>query len=306
MAFSQNIYFDTSVWGHVTEARDRDRLIRALRRRRQIPRASVISVGQILLARDLDKRDSLCKTVRALNGKRQVLERPFDIAKAAASAFLQGERALCIKESAAARSFYDALSNPRNAPVQQVQQWLDNMDSNLQRFIQVIKPPLKDNITQYLAPAVLDREDFLSAVCRFSTAQDLGLSPDQMRELCHASDVWRALAATLAYIIQLSVTHAPKGRKKNGLGRKKRPDGADIWQIVYLGCVEVFVTGDQWMLEAAIQVSRLLKHPRCTIYSFDFLNALREFASSDASDRRICSVCGIPTGQSQGGHAIVR
>ena len=118
MALTQNIYFDTSVWGHLTAAPDRDRLINALKRRRQIPRASVISVGEILMTPDLDIRECLCQTVRALHGTRQVLERPFDIAKAAASAFLKGNKTLRIKESGPARSFYDALSEPRNAPIQ--------------------------------------------------------------------------------------------------------------------------------------------------------------------------------------------
>jgi hypothetical protein len=305
MADLQNIYFDTSVWGHLTDALDRESLIDLLKRKRQIPRASVISVAQILLTPDLEKRDFLCETVRALHGERQVLERPLDIAKVAASAFLHGERTLCIKESGPARSFYDALSDPRNAPVHQVKQWVDNMDFNLQKFIQAVKPPFKDNITNYLSPKVLGRDDFVRALCKFSAAQDLDLSPDQMRGLCHFSDVWRALGATLAYIIHLSASHAPKKRKMHGQGIK-RPDGADIWQIVYLGCVQVFVTGDRWMLQAATRVSRLLKHPRCTIYSFDFLKALREFTSGKTSNRRICSVCGISRRQSRGGHAIVR
>jgi hypothetical protein len=305
MAFCQNIYFDTSVWGHLTEAPDRDTLILALRRRRQVPRASVISVAEILLTPDLTTRESLCETVRALHGEQQVLERPFDIAKAAASAFLQGQKTLCIKESAPAKSFYDALSDPRHAPVEQIKQWIENMNSNMESFLQGIKPPLRDAATNYLKPEVLERDDFLSDLCKFQTAQELGLSVPQMRELCHSSDMWRSLGATLAYIIQLSTAHAPKRRKINSK-RAKRPDGADIWQIAYLGCVQVFITGDRWLLEAATEVSRLLKHQRCTIYSFEFLNALRKFASGRPSKRGICSVCGIARGQSKGGHAVGR
>jgi hypothetical protein len=301
----QKMYFDTSVWGHITDAPDRDALIRSLKRRRQTPLASVISVAQILLTPDLNKRTSLCGTILTLHGDRQVLERPLELAETAASAFLRGERTLCIKESAPAKSFYDALSDPRNAPIEKIKPWIENMDSKLERFIHEIRPPLKEEATDFLTPEVLERGDFLAALCRLPTAQRVRLSTDRLRALCRSSDVWRALAGTLAYIIQLSITHAPKKRKKDGK-RTERPDGADIWQIVYLGCVPVFVTGDQWMLEAATQVSRLLKYPRCTISSFDFFKALRRFASGKPFPRGICPVCGIPTGQLQGGHAVAK
>ena len=300
----QRIYFDTSVWNHIADAHDRDSLIRFLKRRRQIPLASVISVAEILVTPDLSKRDSLCETVRALHGEQQVLEQPLHIAKAAAGAFLRAERTLCIEETESARSFYAALSDPRNAPVEQVKQWKDNMDSRLQRFIEDIKPPLKDNMTNYLSPEVLEREDFLAVLCKFPTAEQLGLSIDQMRGLCHASDLWRALGATLAYTIQLSTTHAPKRRKKNGQ-RMKRPGGADIWQTVYLGCVEVFVSGDQWMLEAAAQISHLLKWPRCTLHTREFIDGLRKSSSPGGlTGTRICHVCGIPRYPVRGRHAI--
>jgi hypothetical protein len=81
------------------------------------------------------------------------------------------------------------------------------------------------------------------------------------------SDIWRALAATLAYIINLSTTHSPKYRKK-----KKRPGGPDLWQAVYLGAVEVFVTSDTRLLEAVSEISPLLKYPRCAVHTNDFLN----------------------------------
>lgn len=305
MSGFQRIYFDTSTWNDITDALDRDILIRLLERRRQIPRASVISVAEILLTPDLNVRDSLCKTVRALCGQQQVLEQPLEIAKAVASAFLQGKRPLLI-ESAAARSFYDALYDPRNAPVEKVKQWKSDLDSRFENFIQQIRPPVKDAVTNYLSLEFLERQDFLQILGKFPKLQELGLSIDQMCDLCRASNVWRALAATLAYIIHLSASHAPRKKRKNGKSMR-RPNGADMWQTVYLGCVQVFVTGDRWMLEAATEVSRLLKWPRCTLHSDEFLNALRELSSTGAvAGTSICSVCGIPGSPARGGHAVVK
>jgi hypothetical protein len=64
-----------------------------------------------------------------------------------------------------------------------------------------------------------------------------------MRTICAKSDVWKALAAMLAYMIKPSTTHAPKNKK-----RRPQPPGArDLWQAPYLGVVEVFVTDDELM-----------------------------------------------------------
>jgi hypothetical protein len=299
----QRVYFETSAWNHLANAPDRDSLVRLLKRRRQVPLASVLSVAEILLTSDPARKQVLCRTVRTLHGDRQVLEQPLDIARAAASAFLQGQSAICIEESGPARSFYEALWHPHLASVQEVKQWIDDMHSRLEAFIQGMKPPLKDDATNYLAPEILERGDFLSGLCRFRPAQDLGLSADQMRALCRASDVWRALGATVAYVVQLSAAHAAKARKRSAK-RTKRPGGPDIWQIVYLGCVEVFVTGDDWLLEAATKVSCLLNRPRCTIHSIDFLRGLRDFSSiGGAAKGSICPACGIPTGQGTSRHA---
>ena len=175
----------------------------------------------------------------------------------------------------------------------------------MESFIQAIKPPSKDSVTSYLSADVLERVDFLSVLCKLRPAQELGLSIEQMRDLCHASDIWRVLAATLAYIIQLSTTHAPKSKKKDKK-RSQRPDGPDIWQIVYLGCVQVFVTGDCWLLEAATEVSCLLKYPRCTMHSLDFIEGLRECSTlAKAGRSSICRVCALPMGQASGRHAVL-
>jgi hypothetical protein len=304
-SFLQNIYFDTSVWGHLTDAADRDMLVRILEQRGQVPRPSVISVGEILLTPDMNKRKAVCQTVRDLNGTRQVYERPFDIAKSAAIAFRNGSNELTITETRAARSFYEALCTPEHAPVLQVKAWLDNMNIKLEKFIEGIRPPLKDPATRYLRPDVLDRDDFLSCISKFPTAQELGLTVPELRQLCHASDIWRAIEGTLAYVIELSTTHAPRRRKAQGT-RTDRPDAADIWQIAYLGCVEAFVSGDVWHLNAAIEISRLLNHPRCIIFDSEFFNGLRKFASGKPFRHGICPVCGFDLQLSRGTHAVLK
>jgi hypothetical protein len=51
-------------------------------------------------------------------------------------------------------------------------------------------------------------------------------------------------------MIELSAKHVTKS--KHG---KKRPGGPDLWQTVYLGVSEIFVTGDEGLIEAASSVS---------------------------------------------------
>jgi len=83
------------------------------------------------------------------------------------------------------------------------------------------------------------------------------------------------LQATLACMIQLSTTHAPKNKKG-----KKRPGGADLWQAVYLGVVEIFVARDERMLEAVAGVSALLPYPRRIVHLRDFLLGLEGLLST--------------------------
>jgi len=149
------------------------------------------------------------------------------------------------------------------------------MNGNAKRFIEEIKPDGRDVVTNYLYPEVLDREDFLRLLSQFPPAKELGLTVPQIRTVCQNSDIWRALRATLACMIQLSVTHAPKNRKG-----KKRPGGADLWQAVYLGVTELFVARDERMLEAAAGVSALLPYPRHIMHTRDFLS---EFGAAVAA-----------------------
>jgi hypothetical protein len=143
------------------------------------------------------------------------------------------------------------------------------MRDNMERFIQEIRPEQRDATTNYLVPGVLEREDFLRLLSQFPPARDLDLSVSQIRDICRKSDIWKALRATLACMIELSTTHAPK--KRNG---KKRPGGADLWQAVYLGVAELFVAGDERMLEAVAGVSGLLPYPRRIVKTRDFLSGL--------------------------------
>jgi hypothetical protein len=134
--------------------------------------------------------------------------------------------------------------------------------------INLLRGP-KTGVHYNLSPEVLGRDDFLKLLCKLPAAIELGVSVAQMRIICGASDVWNALGATLAYIIQLSTTHAPKN--KNG---KKRPGAQDLWQAPYLGVVEVFVTSDGPMLEAVSKISALLRHPRSVVCTKDFFERL--------------------------------
>jgi len=110
-------------------------------------------------------------------------------------------------------------------------------------------------------PEVVGNDAFLKILCQLQPARELGVSLSQMQAIYEKSDVWKALGATLAYMIKPSTTHAPKNKKG-----KQLPDAQDLWQAPYLGVVEVFVTGDRWMLDAINEISRvaLFRYLRCT------------------------------------------
>ena len=95
------------------------------------------------------------------------------------------------------------------------------------------------------------------------------MSVTQMRTICERSDVWKALRATLAFIIELSTTHTPRNRKGH-----KRPGAEDLWQAPYLGVVEVFVTSDHWMHEAISKIAEFLPHRRRVLLASEFIERL--------------------------------
>ena len=140
----------------------------------------------------------------------------------------------------------------------------------MKRFIQESRPQQPDLTTCYLSPQVLAREDFLKLLCELPAAKELGVSVSQMRTIGEKSDVWKALGATLAYIIGRSTTHASKNIK-----RRKRPGAGDLWQAPYLGVVEVFVTNDGPMLADIRKISAMLPHPRCVVCTKTFLEGLQ-------------------------------
>jgi hypothetical protein len=98
-------------------------------------------------------------------------------------------------------------------------------------------------------------------------------------------DVWRALAGTLGYIVTQAMGHSPMRQR----GRK-RPGGPDMWQAVYLGVAEAFVSSDVRLLEAAREVSSTFEYPRCVVSTDDFLDRI---ATRDMKLR--CTVCGSST-----------
>ncbi len=97
---------------------------------------------------------------------------------------------------------------------------------------------------------MLDRDDFLTLLLKLPNIGSLGLSVSDVRTLCDKTTVWSAAAATLGYMIELSTTHAPKSK-----GKRKRPGAADLWQAVYLGTVEIFVSSDRWLADGLARIS---------------------------------------------------
>jgi hypothetical protein len=135
---------------------------------------------------------------------------------------------------------------------------------------------------------VLDRDDFLGLLLRYPNIGSLDLSVSDIRALCDKTDVWRAAAATLGYMIELSTKHAPEKRRK-----KKRPGAADLWQAVYLGTVEIFVTSDTWLLEGTARISSCMQHPRCIADSDAFLEGITRWSARGPLG---CWLCGCQTG----------
>lgn len=266
------VYFDTSAWDRLAKDCNRDQVIRSIQRKKFRVLASVISVGEVLRTPDLKQRQLTCSTMCALHGDGPVLDHPLALARAAAQAVLKGDGDFLLPESGPARSLRVCMSDPTAPPTREITGWLSNMNGNVESFIEEIKPDERDALTNYLSPEVLEREDFVRLLSQFPPVKELALTVPQIHTACQKSDIWKALRATLACMIQLSTTHAPKNKKG-----KKRPGGADLWQAVYLGVVELFAASDQRMLESVAGVSELLPCPRRILDTQDFL---REFGTA--------------------------
>jgi hypothetical protein len=194
-------------------------------------------------------------------------------------AFKNGDNYYDMSSSGSGTTLYEALCGSTQPPTREISEWLLNMDGQFDKFIEQIKPSTPDP-QPYTRREVLQRDDFLDLLVMFPAATDCGLSRHDMRTLVAASDIWMALAGTLAYSIGLATGHVPKKQRK-----KKRTGGPDVWQLVYLGIAEVFVSGDTNLLAAASAVSKLLKNPRCVVPPQDFL------AGVTASSSSSCPVC---------------
>jgi hypothetical protein len=265
------VYFDTSSWNDLAKHRDPEHLVQLIQRSNIRVLASVISVGEVLRTPTEDLRQKTCLVMRTLHGDGPLLERSFnELAHAAARGVLQGQEDFPLPETGPGKYLRACMSDATQPPpTDEIWGWLCNMRDQMELFIQEIKPPQRDLTMCYLSPEVIFREDFLKCLCQFPPAQELGLSVPQMRSICEKSDVWKALGATLAYIIGISTTHAPKNIKG-----PRRPGAEDLWQAPYLGVVEIFVTSDGPMLEAISRISTLLPHPRRVVCTEEFLEPL--------------------------------
>jgi hypothetical protein len=298
----RTVYFDTSAWDCLSKDEDRERITEVMKRSRIVVLASVISAAEVLRTSDVERRRSTCAIMRKLHGEGPLLERHHELALAAAEAFIRGEKDITLPRTDSGRALYSHLLDPASPPNEDIRRWLQNMNDNLNRFVDQVKPNQPDSETRYCTPEVLEREDFLQILCELPPTKHLNLSTSQMRELCDGSDIWKALAATLGYMIELSTTHAPKSK----LG-KKRPGGPDLWQAVYVGVSEVFVTGDEGLLEAASRVSACLRYPRCVISREDFISGILrrgdEAVGTQDGATNNCRVCGCILPSHAGMHA---
>ena len=264
-----DVYFDTSTWNHLEDHGERDKLIRLTQQRKQRVAASVISVGEVLRIRDDLRRQRICSTMRTLHGCAPLLERPFDVARAAAQAVLQGQEDFPLPRTGSGDYLLHCMSDPTELrPTDEIWKWLRNMDESWTEFkaelnLLSLEPELD------VLPDVVGSEALLKSLCRLRPAEELGVSVSQMHAIYGKSDVWKGLGAMLAYMIKPSTTHAPNYRK-----HKKLPGARDLWQAPYLGVVEGFVTGDELMLDAISEISSvaLFRYPRFTESSDSFFD----------------------------------
>jgi hypothetical protein len=198
LANRRKVYFDTSAWDYVSKHARREEVIYAIRQSGAIVLASVISAAEALRTRDPRLRRTICSAILELHGEGHILERPQDLTVAAAEAFLRGEKDVTLPRTDSGEAIYTHLLNPTLPPRKELWDWLHNMDNNLNRFIEKTKPQRRDVRIRYCSPKVLEREDFLRILCEVPPTRHLKLSISQMRDLCQASDLWKAQAAALA------------------------------------------------------------------------------------------------------------
>lgn len=279
----QLAYFDTSAWNHLADHPASEAIVAELQHRRVLVLASVISAGEILRTPAADRLERLRCLMLRLHGDRALLERPMTLAAEAARAFLRSEKDFLLPQSGPGRSLLEFLHRPDDADSPAIAAWLQNLERNHEKFLADVKPERPNRDTPYYSPEVTRQESFLKLLSTVPAAQELGLSMAQVADLITRVDIWRALAGTLGYIITQAMAHSPR---QGG----KRPGGADMWQVVYLGVTEAFVSSDVRLLKAAREVSCTLPYPRCVVSTCDFLKGI---AAWDMTPQ--CPVCGSST-----------
>jgi hypothetical protein len=285
-------YFDASAWSDLARDSRCDAIVAGLRRRQVRVLASVISAGEILKTPDRGLRGRLCSVMLALHGDGPLLERPMTLVASAATACLKGESDFVLPLSEPGQSILALLHEP-NETDQQVADWIHNLDEKYQQFLAQAKPEQPNMTTRYYSAEILRSDPFLRLLASCPAALQLDLSTAQVAHLCSRVDVWQALAGTFGFMITEAMSHSPSRRRS-----RKRPGGPDVWQSVYLGVSEIFVSSDVRLLEAATEVSMTLRYPRCVVATHDFLNGLG--ANSGAYSP--CRICG--TSVLVGSHAL--
>jgi hypothetical protein len=278
-------YFDTSAWNDLADDPKSEAIVAELQRRHIIVLASVISASEVLKTPARDRVERLRSLMLKLHGDRPLLERPMTLAAEAARAYFRNETDFLLPESGPGRSLLEFLCRPDDADIDSVAAWLQNLDRNYEQFLDEIRPEQPNRSTRYYSAEVVDSTPFLKLLSTVPAAQELGLSVAQVADLSTRLDIWRALAGTMGYIVTQAMAHSPKWKR-----RRKRPGGPDMWQVVYLGVAEAFVSSDVRLLEAATEVASTLRYPRCVISTCDFLEGI---ATSDMKSR--CLVCGSST-----------
>src|SRR5207245_8405863 len=109
--------------------------------------------------------------------------------------------------------------------IENIRNWLQNTDQNMERFVEGVKPEFPITNTKICSLDFTENNALLNALCAFPQAKAMALVLSQMAELCSHSVVWCAVRATLAAILDLSFRHSP-----NRMGRRQRPGGPDLWQ----------------------------------------------------------------------------
>lgn len=278
-------YFDTSAWNDLADDPRSQAIVAELQRRRVVVLASVISAGEILKTPARARVERLRSVMLKLHGDGPLLERPMTLAAEAARAFFRSETDFLLPQSGPGRSLLGFLYQPDDADKHSIVAWLQNLDRNHDKFLAEIRPEQPNRNAQYCSAEVTRSEPFLKLLSTLPAAQELGLSLAQIAELSTQVDIWRALAGTMGYIVTQAMAHSPK--RKQG---RKRPGAPDMWQVVYLGVAEAFVSSDVRLLEVAREVSSTFRYPRCVISTCDFLEGIAECVGKSR-----CLVCGSST-----------